>query len=137
MAALPPRRLARGAYPVTEIVRRLLVETGILVLDQPPGEPAFWERFDLSVTVQHDQRTLLCGTFPNPATGELEEEETLFSTSLFPLLNHRFRVGDTQAQEEAKTWFPGDYTDYVLDFQWSSLTNLQFFRLKGRRVRIS
>jgi hypothetical protein len=51
------------------------------------------------------------------------------------LLNHRHRGGD--AATASIEWFPRPYREFLVDFQWSSRTNLQFLRIDNVRVTVT
>ena len=99
------------------------------------GSPApLWTDFDLSVTVRHHQLV----SWMVAGQAQLQRQEVAGRSSSrqasFPLLNHRHRRG--QAANALIDWFETPYRDFLVDFQWSSPTNLQFLRIDNVRVVI-
>jgi hypothetical protein len=94
------------------------------------GEPKpRWADFDLSITIRHHQlMTWLCA-----GSGSTQREVGHTVRASFPLLNYRHRPGSNARSIS----LPAPYTDFLVDFQWSSATNLQFLRLSNVRVTAS
>ncbi len=90
------------------------------------ADPNAAKQHDISVTVSH----LQLRTFP-AATGP-QQPANVAQASAFPLSNPRKSTKSVQDVE-----FDPDYDDFLLDVQWSSATNLQFFRVTECRVRVT
>jgi hypothetical protein len=100
------------------------------------GQPKpSWTDFDLSVTVRHHQMVhwMIAGADQLRPT-EIGGRKSTHRAS-FPLLNHRHRGGD--AATASIEWFPRPYREFLVDFQWSSRTNLQFLRIDNVRVTVT
>lgn len=87
-----------------------------------------WENHDVSVTVSHLQRRSF------PAAIAPGQQIAVHQESAFPLANAR---QEAHAGEVPIVEFHPDYDDFLLDFQWSSGTNLQFYRVNECRVRVT
>jgi hypothetical protein len=89
-----------------------------------------WRDFDVSVKTFQVQRTQVRALF-STAKGLTE----LTGPSPFPLLNRFVKGGDRAAQEEPYNWFPPFYREFIVELQWSSRSNLQFFGVRNYFVR--
>lgn len=113
--------LPRASYSLHDLLGRLQL------VDASESAP-LWKASDLSVTIAHHQRR----AFPSAHPGV--EELLPAPPSAFPLDNPRFTAPVADA---AAIHFDPAYTEYLLDFQWSSHSNLQFFRLSGCKLTLT
>jgi hypothetical protein len=111
----PALTLARRPYSLREIVAAFALAD----VDES-------HRHDVSVTVSHWQRRAF------PASAGAGEESAVNQESSFPLANAVQQTSTSSTIE-----FDPDYDDFLLDLQWSSDTNLQFFRINECRVRLT
>jgi hypothetical protein len=111
----PALTLARRPYSVREIVAAFALAD----VDES-------QRHDVSVTVSHWQRRAF------PASAGAGQQSAVNQESSFPLANV---VQEKSASVTVE--FDADYDDFLLDLQWSSDTNLQFFRISDCRVQLT
>jgi hypothetical protein len=111
----PALSLPRRPHAVREIVSAF----GLADLDES-------QRHDISVTISHRQHRAF------PASSAQHEQTVIAQESSFPLGNTR-QVKNATALIE----FEPDYRDFLLDVQWSSDTNLQFFRISECAVKLT
>jgi|GEM_PF-3296260 len=111
----PALTLSRRPYSVREIVTAF----GLADLDES-------QKHDISVTVSHWQRRAF------PAAAAAGQQSAVNQESSFPLANATQRKNESSMIE-----FDPDYNDFLLDLQWSSDTNLQFFRISECRVQLT
>ncbi|KAB1110485.1 hypothetical protein F4V89_23045 [Neorhizobium galegae] len=121
---LPPVRLARRKYRMEELVG-LLLSQGVL---ENLGEAA---QHDLSLTVSHDQIVQVTGEYLN-ASGNVVAVPIEPVRSALPVSQVIHLAGAWSGVEVDLTSFA--YPNVVVDFQWSSKSNLQFFRIHSRRA---
>ncbi|MDW9650166.1 hypothetical protein GOB33_18940 [Sinorhizobium meliloti] len=121
---LPPVRLTRRKYRMEELAG-LLLSQGILEnLDEAA-------KHDLSLTVSHDQVVQVTGEYLN-ASGNISGVTVQPVRSALPISQVIHAAGAWSGVEVDLTSFA--YPNAVVDFQWSSKSNLQFFRVHSRRA---
>jgi hypothetical protein len=133
---VPPSavKLARQQYSVTDIVTKLLLNDVSL-----PANSNNWNAPGayLSVTVSALQ---VAHTFESSVSGGVVQDPGPQGTpfSSFVVRNYRFDPAVPADYTKALDWFEADTSivDYSFDFQWSSASNLQFFRLSGAVVQV-
>jgi hypothetical protein len=126
----PPFKLSRQNYSVADIVTRLLVDD-YLPLQKTSSE---WKASELSVTFHARQRLVTWGAFFDSDSDAVVKDRQLIDHSNLPEINLRFPIGSDLTQP--KNWFAPDISEYWVEFQWSSSTNLPFFRLSGIAVQV-
>ena len=84
----------------------------------------------MSVLISHHQLVNAPLAYPTKTDGE-----GLVSRSATPIQNNRFTGGSFRANNRIR--FDVDYNDFLVDLQWRSPSNLQFFRLSDCRVTFS
>lgn len=116
-----------------------LLEELLLKRCFPNGSKPSWDQFDLSVTVRRLHRVARLYSNASGKIIEKTEDVTVAAggVSSFPLLNVRYQKGIAKPKwSDTFTWFQKGTDDFLVDFQWSSPTNLQFLRLSGLRVTV-
>jgi hypothetical protein len=120
----PIVRLERRRYGLEELAGLLLTQ-GIL---DGVAEAA---KHDLSLTVSHDQIVQVVGEY-------LDDSGLVVSVTVEPV---RSALPVSQVIHPGGTWSGAEldltsfaYPNAVVDFQWSSKSNLQFFRLHSRQA---
>jgi hypothetical protein len=111
----PALTLPRQPHSVRDIVTAF----GLSDLDES-------QLHDISVTVSHWQRRAF------PASAGSGQQSAIVQESSFPLANVVQQKSTSSAIE-----FDPAYDDFLLDLQWSSDTNLQFFRISDCRVQLT
>lgn len=131
---VPVAKLQRKPLSIAELVDALLLRDDLI------GDGGDWRRFDLSVTVYHEQRIAMPMAFVD-AEGRVQERTMSDGLERFPLFT--FQVSSAADPSRGVRGFDdavdcfGDLHDHFqIDFQWSSPSNLQFFRLSERRIEI-
>lgn len=124
--------LGRPDLKLTPADRSLPLEDLIMRLVGNELNPATtaWKDFDLSVLISHHQLVNAPLAYPTKADGE-----GLVSRSAAPIQNNRFTGGAFGARNRIR--FDLKYNDFLVDLQWRSASNLQFFRLSDCRVTFS
>ncbi|MET0752757.1 MAG: hypothetical protein ABWZ66_05270, partial [Pyrinomonadaceae bacterium] len=122
---LPNRRVSAA-----ELVRSALRLNNINLLSDMDA----WRDFDLSITVFHRQQTFVRSLFIDNQQNAAKGLMPIFGKSLFPLSTRYIKKGATPEQNTPITWFDTKYKDFSIDFQWSSQSNLQFFRVQNFHV---
>lgn len=90
-------------------------------------EPDTWRRFDLTVTVHHQQR--LSALEAKPDGNESRQPMPLpAGTSLFPL---RMAVRTAGATSSVTVSFPNPYRRFAVDFVWRRADGQEIFRIHG------
>ncbi|MGO7860186.1 hypothetical protein ACC676_01025 [Rhizobium ruizarguesonis] len=124
--------LGREDLKLTNAERSLSIEelvTRLVGAELNPATTA-WKDFDLSVLVCHHQIVNAPLAYPTKADGE-----GLVSRSATPIKNNRFTGGAFGTRSRIN--FDQNYNDFLVDLQWRSPSNLQFFRLSDCRVTFS
>lgn len=111
----PALSLPRRPHTVREIVSAF----GLADIDES-------QRHDISVTISHRQHRAF------PASFAQHEQTVIAQESSFPLGNTRQLKNATALVD-----FEPDYRDFLLDVQWSSDTNQQFFRISDCAVKLT
>ena len=111
----------------------VLVETGRVMACAAGTEP--WRDFDLSVTLSQRQLVHLPTIdMQSSQRGSAEPgEQRRIQDSSFPLRNYRWGAAQLSAGREARPdsiEFDPQHEDFVIDLQWTSSTNLPFFRIR-------
>jgi hypothetical protein len=100
--------ISRGRYPVTELIRQLLVAPGF-VTDQAGS--ATWKTANLSISVARQRLTSMIGTL-DVGTNSVRETFSVEDHSRFPFFNHRFLVADGPGQYSVpRDWFNPQVND--------------------------
>jgi hypothetical protein len=105
----------------------------LLPISQGPTGSLTWRDFDVSVTVYHDQKTTFASEYWDGEKAVSRQYET--GGIGFPMKNFRIKGGSDQWTKPIIS-FPDGFTEFLVDFQWSSSNNHQFFRLSSLRVRV-
>ncbi|MGO8038229.1 hypothetical protein [Rhizobium leguminosarum] len=123
---LPVARLERRKYALAELVDLLLVGSAL-----EDAEDA--SKYDLSITVSHDQIVEVEGEYLN-ASGDIRATTARPLRSSLPVAQviHPYGVGSGAEIDLTSI----NYFSLTFDFQWSSKSNLQFFRLHSRRAAL-
>jgi hypothetical protein len=127
---VPPLPIPRSTNTLEALLLQL-VAAGLL---DKNGQQ--WNTQDLSVTVHHEQQATLPGQFPAPFQLQPQSIPVPRATSRFPLLPFRAAAGSSDWTKTIAL-FPTPYQQFSVDFQWSSPTNLQFFRLNNVRIQVT
>jgi hypothetical protein len=130
-ATPPPLTMPRSIDTPDALVGQL-VKAGLL---DSNGER--WRTSDIAITVHHEQQTALPGQFPNPFQLGTQSTSVPRPTSLFPLVAFRAAAGINSDWIRQCAFFPTPIIAFSVDFQWSSATNLQFFRLATVRIAVT
>jgi hypothetical protein len=114
---------------------------GVLLPKCFPQEPKpKWNEYDLSVTVRRAHKTIMmvAASDGGGVIVKRDQSDDRKRISSYPLIEEDFGRGKTKPTvDDPICWFPEDTNDFLVDFQWSSPTNLQLLRLSGLRVVIA
>lgn len=120
----PAIRLQRRRYALADFVDLMLAKGVLETLEEAA-------KHDLSITVSHDQVLVVEGEYLD-AAGKIATVDGPPVRSALPLLQIKHAGGTWSGAEVDLTSVA--YLNLVIDFQWSSRSNLQFFRLQSRRA---
>lgn len=112
--------MTERSLPIEDLVTRL-------VGDELNPAGSAWKDFDLSALVSHEQLVVAPIAHPGMLDGS-----SMVSRSGAPITNHRFTGGAMGGN--SRVTFDRTYDNFLVDLQWRSPSNLQFFRLGEYRV---
>lgn len=130
-----PLTLPSRTLSAAELVRLALRLNGKNLLTNMDA----WREFDLSITIFHHQETFIRSLFlVSQGNQEIPAQDLkpIFGKSLFPLQTRYIGKNATSEQNKPILWFDNKYKNFSVEFQWSSQSNLQFFRVQNFYVQL-
>jgi hypothetical protein len=107
------------------------------------GMGSAWRDFDISITVFHEQRSSVpIAYMDDQGTLKAEQADSNFE-GRFPLTvtaipaKNAQGLPNTAEQNALKQWFPTPFMQFQVELQWSSASNLPFFRAAHIRIKPS
>jgi hypothetical protein len=132
-AALPPITVPQRTWHLSELVAKILQDR-LIPTDPKTNQARGWNQFDVVVTVNHDQQLPMAGRWYDPSTGGEKHGVGAFDSSSYPLSAYRLK---SSALDATLIDLPTPYVDFRIDFQWSTASNLQFYRLSDVLVKVT
>jgi hypothetical protein len=129
------KTLSSRRFTIVSLVQGLLGDL-LSGVDPTNGVVDPWKNFDLVVTVNHDQQLTVGGQMFDQSKRTVVPSNLDFAASGFPLQVFRCNA-PLAATSNPNIEFPAPYQDFRVDFQWSSSSNMPFFRITDVLVRIS
>jgi hypothetical protein len=90
-----------------------------------------WKSVPLSVDVFHEQALSFEGSWQSGSDVEFVPNRNQFAVK-----NYRFNPNTPSEYTQTNNWFPSEYDDFRVDFQWFSSRNTNLLRISRIRVHV-